>query len=48
MPRFFEDIAPQIGDEFCLNAENANHCAKALRMNVNEQICVCSGGIDYD
>ena len=48
MPRFFEDIAPQIGDEFCLNAENANHCAKALRMNVNEQICVCSDGMDYD
>lgn len=48
MPRFFEDIAPQIGDEICLNAENANHCAKALRMNVNEHICVCSDGMDYD
>ena len=48
MPRFFEDIAPQIGDEFCLNAENANHCAKALRMSIGEHICVCSGGMDYD
>lgn len=48
MPRFFEDIVPQVGGEFCLNAENANHCSKALRMNVGEHICVCSGGTDYD
>ncbi|MGN0114371.1 MAG: 16S rRNA (uracil(1498)-N(3))-methyltransferase [Acutalibacteraceae bacterium] len=48
MPRFFEDIAPQIGDEIILNAENANHCAKALRMTIGEHICVCSGDMDYD
>lgn len=48
MPRFFEDLPPQVGDEFCLNAENANHCAKALRMKTGEHICVCCGGTDYD
>lgn len=48
MPRFFEDITPQKGDEICLNSENANHCARALRMTAGEHICVCSGGTDYD
>lgn len=48
MPRFFEDLPPHLGDEFCLNAENSNHCAKALRMRAGERICVCSNGTDYD
>ena len=48
MPRFFEDLPPHLSDEFCLNAENSNHCAKALRMRAGERICVCSNGTDYD
>lgn len=48
MPRFFEETAPKSGDEFYLNPENANHCARALRMSKGERICVCSNGNDYD